>query len=120
MRKRKSLSGLYEESYKDTFNELAEVVRVVEVVVKRGEHYRLEVLLAHDERQRCSVRCWVLRDVTLQPTYPQEGQTRPVPESMQLFVLDPMFPRIDDVKPENAMRSALRWLAQRQSTASSS
>jgi hypothetical protein len=69
----KYLSSLYKHSYKDTSTALEEVVRAVEVLMD-GEHYRIEVVRAHDERQIFSARCRVLKDVPLQPTYPSGGR----------------------------------------------
>ena len=108
----KYLSSLYKKAYKGVFTELDEVVHTLEVVMD-DEQYRIEVLRAHDERQMFSARCWVLKDLTLQPTYPEAGQRKPKPESMQVFVKHYTFPWVNNERYANsALSRALQFLAQ--------
>jgi hypothetical protein len=107
----KYLSPLYKKTYKDIFTELDEVVHTVEVVMD-DEQYRIEVLRAHDERQMFSARCWVLKDLTLQPTYPEAGQRKPNPGSMRVFVKHDAFPWVNQRYANGALNQALQFLAQ--------
>jgi hypothetical protein len=76
-----------------------------------GEQYRVEVVKAHDERQIFSARCWILKEVTLQPTYPQAGERKPRPESREVFVKHTL-PGVHQRHPNNALNQALSFLAQ--------
>jgi hypothetical protein len=109
---RKYLSPLYKKSYKDIFTELDEVIHIVEVLMD-GEQYRIEVLRAHDERQMFWARCWVLKDLTLQPTYPEGRQKQPQPESMQVFVKHDTFPWVHERYANHALNRALQFFAER-------
>ena len=108
----KYLTTLFKKTYKDIFTQVDEVAQSVEVVMD-GEQYRIEVLRAHDERQGCWARCWVLRDLTLQPTYSEAGQETPQPESMQVFVKNETFPWVNKSYPKDALCDALDFLARR-------
>jgi hypothetical protein len=95
------------------FGEAHEVVRAVDLIGDDHHRYRIEVLgLVSDEVTTFSVRCYVVENLTVQPTFPQAHRALlRSPAPFEIWVREDELPTVTEKTADDALDSGLRSLA---------